>query len=79
MNYNINIKFIGSELLARNEVKKMEKMNRMTISVTPEIERAVVELRKTNEFCRSSYSEIIRQLIIKGLDSDNKHGIGSKK
>lgn len=42
---------------------------RMSLTLTPEIEEAVVELRKTEKYCRMSYSEIIRRLIEAGLES----------
>ena len=39
---------------------------RMSISLTPELDRAVLDLRKTEEFCRCSYVEIIRILMAAG-------------
>lgn len=49
----------------------MTEMTRKTISFPPEIERAIYELRKTDEFCKCSYSEIIRELIRRGIQADN--------
>lgn len=49
----------------------MTKMSRLTISLPPEIEEKVMELRKTDKFCRCSLSEIIRHLIASGIASDN--------
>lgn len=43
-------------------------MKRMTISIPGEMEEAIVELRKTDRFCRSSYAEIIREVLTAGLD-----------
>lgn len=45
----------------------MTTMKRMSISLPDEIEQAIVDLRKTDAFCRCSYSEIIRTLIAAGL------------
>lgn len=47
----------------------MTEMARKTISLPPEIERAVYELRKTDEFCKCSYSEILRIMIKRGLQA----------
>lgn len=46
----------------------MADMKRMTISIPGEMEEAIVELRKTDRFCRSSYAEIIREVLTAGLD-----------
>lgn len=57
------------------EVKRMqEKSNevkRMSLSLPAELEQAVIELRKTERFCRCSYAEIIRALMQLGLESIN--------
>ncbi len=45
----------------------MTNMSRLTVSLTPEIESKIIELRKTDRFCRSSLSEIIRALIMAGI------------
>lgn len=42
-------------------------MKRITISVTDEIDKAVEELKKTDEFRDAPYSSIIRQLVERGL------------
>lgn len=49
----------------------MTNMSRLTISLTPEIEEKVLELRRTDRFCRCSLSEIIRALIVAGISSDH--------
>lgn len=46
----------------------MTDMKRVTISVPDEIDDAVLGLRKTDLFCRCSYSEIVRRLITRGLE-----------
>lgn len=45
----------------------MDKKKRMSISIPPELERRLVELRKTERFCRSSYAEIIRSVMDAGI------------
>lgn len=47
----------------------MEKW-RMSLTLTKEIEKAIVELRKRDKFCRMSYAAIIRYLIELGLAQD---------
>lgn len=47
----------------------MTEMKRMSISLPSEIEAAIVNLRKKDEYCKCSYSEIIRILIAAGLKS----------
>lgn len=42
---------------------------RMSISMTKEMENAIVQLRKDERFTRMSYSEILRVLIEAGLAS----------
>lgn len=46
----------------------MEKTWRMSLTLPKELEDAIIELRKTDKYCRMSYAEIIRQLIEAGLD-----------
>jgi len=41
---------------------------RMCISIPSELEKKILELRKTDQFCRKSLSEIVRFLIQKGLE-----------
>lgn len=45
----------------------MTKMKRKSISLPLELEQAILNLRKTERFCRCSISEIMRVLLIKGL------------
>ena len=46
----------------------MPDMKRMSISISPEQERVILDLRKTEEFCRFSYAEIIRILMNRGIE-----------
>lgn len=46
---------------------KAECRKRMSISISEDMENKIVELRKTDEYCRCSYSEIIRKLLEQGI------------
>ena len=50
----------------------MADMKRMTISIPVEMEESIVELRKTDRFCRSSYAEIIREVLNAGMEKITK-------
>lgn len=50
----------------------MTEMKRMTISLPPEMENLIVQLRKTDKYCKCSYSQIIRELIATGYESSTK-------
>ena len=41
----------------------MTDMKRVTISVTDEIDRRIIDLRKDPRFERCSYAEIVRQVV----------------
>ena len=48
--------------------EKTSEGKRMSLSLPAELEKAVIELRKTERFCRCSYAEIIRALMQLGLE-----------
>lgn len=48
----------------------MTDMRRVTIALPDEIDREIYELRKSDKFVKCSYSEIIRQLVVAGLDRE---------
>lgn len=50
----------------------MADMKRMTISIPAEMEESIAELRKTDRFFRSSYAEIIREVLTAGMERINK-------
>lgn len=50
----------------------MTENKRLSISVTPEMEKKIYEMRKKDEFCRMSISEIVRMLIVRGIDADQR-------
>lgn len=45
----------------------MPEIKRASVSLPAEIEEQVIKLRRRDEFCRCSYSEIVRKLIVAGL------------
>lgn len=61
-----------------NGMNGMNGMKRMTISIPVEMESAIVELRKTDLFCRSSYAEIIREILNAGMSKIEKKAITTK-
>lgn len=42
---------------------------RASVYLTKEMDRAVIELRKTEEYCRCSYAEIIRLMMMEGTQA----------
>ena len=48
----------------------MTDMRRVTISIPPEIDQQILELRKDARFIRCSYSEIVRQVLTAGFQSE---------
>ena len=47
---------------------------RLSISLTKEQEEAIIKLRKTDEFCRCSFGELVRRLIDAGLNANGYPG-----
>jgi hypothetical protein len=68
MNYDKNIR-------NGKEVKKMTDMRRVTISIPKDVDRKIVNLRQSDSFVRSSYSELVRMLIDLGLERVAKKGV----
>lgn len=48
----------------------MTEMKRITIAFPEDIDRAVYELRKDDRFVRCSYSEIIRKMVMLGIQAE---------
>ena len=44
-------------------------MKRLSISLPPEIEKTIIDLRKTDEFCMCSCADILRKLMLIGANS----------
>lgn len=49
----------------------MTEKTRWNVTVPPELEEKVFALRKTDEYCRMTISEILRILIAKGLAAES--------
>lgn len=52
----------------------MTDMRRVTISLSDDLDDAILELRKQDEFVRCSYSEIVRYLLTMGLHRATEDG-----
>lgn len=50
----------------------MTDMKRRTVSLPDDLAEEIDQLKQTEEFEHKSYSEVIRQLIMRGLASDEK-------
>lgn len=48
----------------------MTSNKRVCIAMPPELEEKVYDLRKTDKYCRMTLSEIVRILILKGLEAE---------
>lgn len=48
----------------------MTEMKRVTVCLPEEMDKKILELRKDDKFVRSSYSEIVRQLLLIGLQTE---------
>ena len=48
-------------------MQNISNQKRMSVSISGEIDDKIIEIRKTDAYCRCSYSEIVRQLIEAGL------------
>lgn len=53
----------------------MTNMKRVTIALPKDIDHKILGLRKTDRFVRCSYSEIIRQLIVIGIETNSSQAI----
>ena len=42
---------------------------RLSVQLTSEQEKALIELRKKDEYCRLSFGELVRRLVDIGLDA----------
>lgn len=60
--------WIGGE-----NVNDENKRWRLSVELTKEQEKALVEMRKQDEYCRLSYGELLRRMIDLGLEAQ-KHG-----
>lgn len=51
----------------------MTDMKRVTVSIPEDTDKKLLELRKTEPFIRCSYSEIVRRMILLGLNASGAH------
>ena len=49
----------------------MTDLKRFTFAAPPELEKQIIDMRKRDEFCRMTFSEILRVLIARGLEHTN--------
>lgn len=47
----------------------MTDMKRVTISIPDDLDKRILEQKKTDEFARASYSEVVRTILLQGLRS----------
>lgn len=47
----------------------MTDMRRVTVSLPDELDKHILEARKDDRFIRCSYSEIVRQLLERGIET----------
>ena len=47
----------------------MEDIRKLSFSVSPELEKQIVDMRKRDEYCRLTVAEIIRRLVQAGLEA----------
>lgn len=47
----------------------MTTMRRVTIAVPPDLDKKILNLKKTSRHAKDSYSEVVRQLVQKGLEA----------
>ncbi len=51
----------------------MTDMKRVTVSIPDELDKKILELRKDDRFIRCSYSEIVRCMLLAGLEAELVH------
>lgn len=47
----------------------MTDMRRVTIPLPDELDRRILELKKDDKYIRLSYAEVVRQLLVRGLEA----------
>ena len=45
-------------------------MKRLSVSLPPEIEKTIIDLRKTDEFCMCSCADILRKQVRKAMQAE---------
>ena len=49
----------------------MTNMKRVTVSLPDDVDKRLMKLKQTKKFAKSSYSEVIRQVLQRGLEKDS--------
>ena len=57
----------GKFITTQKEVAGMTDKLRLTVTLPPELEADLIELKKSDKYVRSSFSEIIRDLLTSAL------------
>ena len=52
----------------------MTTMKRMSVLIPPEVDEKILEMKKTDEFVRCSYAELIRLILRRGLEKSDEKG-----
>lgn len=52
----------------------MTDMRRVTIAIPDDLDRRILELKKDDRFVRRSYSEVVRQVLERGLEVSRENG-----
>lgn len=65
----LNYNGFGSEL---KEVNLMTDMKRVTIAMPSDLDAKILDMKKSDQYVRTSYSEIVRMLLVRGLDGLRK-------
>lgn len=52
-------------------------MKRVTIAMPADIDAKILDMKKSDQFVRTSYSEIVRMLVVKGLNGQERQNIAN--
>ena len=50
----------------------MTDMKRVTIAMPSDLDAKILDMKKSDQYVRTSYSEIVRLLLVRGLDGLRK-------
>lgn len=46
----------------------MTEMRRVTVSLPDDLDQTILSLRRDNRFSRCTYSELVRQILLRGIE-----------
>ena len=55
----------------------MTDMKRVTIAMPADIDAKILDMKKSDQFVRTSYSEIVCMLVVKGLNGQERQNIAN--